>query len=180
MKIFSNTSRSIVVGISLALMAGGALAGKPEWAGGDKQKEHKEEKEHKEKAHKQSRSDNADKKHTKRGQENDSRKFSLALGFGDKERRTVREYYGNQSRKGNCPPGLAKKNNGCLPPGQAKKWQKGRPINEDSQYYDLPNELRIRLPVPPINHEYVRMAGDVLLVTVGTKIVVDAIEGIFN
>jgi len=22
---------------------------------------------------------------------------------------------------GNCPPGLAKKNNGCMPPGQAKK-----------------------------------------------------------
>jgi len=23
--------------------------------------------------------------------------------------------------RGDCPPGLAKKDNGCLPPGQAKK-----------------------------------------------------------
>ena len=32
--------------------------------------------------------------------------------------------HGNHSSMvsgGNCPPGLAKKNNGCLPPGQAKK-----------------------------------------------------------
>lgn len=180
MKIFSNTSRFIVVGISLALMAGGTFAGKPEWAGGGKHKEHKEHKKQKGKAHKQSRSDYADKDYVRRGKESDSQRFSLTLGFGDTEHRTVRDYYGKQSRNGNCPPGLAKKNNGCLPPGQAKKWHKGRPINHDTQYYDLPNELRIRLPVPPINHEYVRVAGDVLLVTVGTKIVVDAIEGIFR
>jgi hypothetical protein len=31
---------------------------------------------------------------------------------------------------GGCPPGLAKKNNGCLPPGQAKKFRVG-------QRYDL-------------------------------------------
>ena len=102
------------------------------------------------------------------------------MGFRDKERRTVRDYYGHQSRKGHCPPGLAKKNNGCLPPGQVKKWQKGRQINHDARYYGLPNELLIRLPVPPINHEYIRIAGDVLLVTIGTKIVVDVIEEIFR
>jgi len=30
-----------------------------------------------------------------------------------------------------CPPGLAKKNNGCMPPGQAKKWQRGDRISGD-------------------------------------------------
>ncbi|RWR53174.1 excinuclease ABC subunit A [Sinirhodobacter ferrireducens] len=30
-----------------------------------------------------------------------------------------------------CPPGLAKKNNGCMPPGQAKKWQRGDRIVGD-------------------------------------------------
>ncbi len=34
-----------------------------------------------------------------------------------------------------CPPGLAKKNNGCRPPGQAKKetyiWQRGERIDRD-------------------------------------------------
>ena len=31
-------------------------------------------------------------------------------------------YYGNPVRIDGCPPGLAAKNNGCLPPGQARKW----------------------------------------------------------
>jgi len=26
---------------------------------------------------------------------------------------------------GGCPPGLAKKNNGCMPPGQARKFERG-------------------------------------------------------
>jgi hypothetical protein len=31
-------------------------------------------------------------------------------------------------RRGHCPPGLAKKHNGCMPPGQAKKWQIGHQL----------------------------------------------------
>jgi hypothetical protein len=33
----------------------------------------------------------------------------------------VREYYVEQFRSSRCPTGLAKKHNGCMPPGQAKK-----------------------------------------------------------
>src|SRR5687767_14329211 len=46
--------------------------------------------------------------------------------FVDQHRVVVREYYDTEYRRGHCPPGLAKKNNGCMPPGQAKKWQVGR------------------------------------------------------
>lgn len=35
--------------------------------------------------------------------------------------RNVFRYGDNQGRYSDCPPGLAKKRNGCLPPGQAKK-----------------------------------------------------------
>ncbi|MEO6359134.1 MAG: hypothetical protein ABIO43_00995 [Sphingomicrobium sp.] len=41
---------------------------------------------------------------------------------------------------GNCPPGLAKKNNGCLPPGQAKKLGALLPAAYASSY--LPDRLR--------------------------------------
>jgi hypothetical protein len=34
--------------------------------------------------------------------------------------RDGRQYSQRESR--GCPPGLAKKHNGCMPPGQAKKW----------------------------------------------------------
>jgi hypothetical protein len=177
MKIFFSTSRWFIVGFSLLLMASGAFAGKPDWASAGKYKEHDDQKVN---AHKHLRKDHVDKNHIKPSLKSDNRRFSLTLGFKDKERRTIRDYYGQQPRKGHCPPGLAKKNNGCLPPGQAKKWQKGRQINHDARYYGLPHELLIRLPLPPINHEYIRIASDVLLVTVGTKIVVDVIEDIFR
>ncbi len=104
---------------------------------------------------------------------------SVSFNFGSAETRIVRDYYGGQVAKGKCPPGLAKKGNGCQPPGQAKQWKKGRALGSDVRYYDIPNELRIRLPAPPLNHKYVQLGTDLLLIAVGTAIVVDAIDGIF-
>ena len=48
--------------------------------------------------------------------------------FEDRHRVIVREYYVEDFRGGRCPPGLRKRQNGCVPPGQAKKWQVGRPL----------------------------------------------------
>jgi hypothetical protein len=49
--------------------------------------------------------------------------------------------------RGSCPPGLAKKNNGCLPPGQAKKlYSVGQRYNRNVgtlwTYNQIPNQLR--------------------------------------
>lgn len=98
--------------------------------------------------------------------------------FTSDDRRIVLDYYGAQVRRGACPPGLAKKNNGCQPPGQAKKWQRGQPLPRNVAYYDLPRELSVRLSVPPPNHRYVQIAGDILMIAIGTRMVVDAIEDI--
>ncbi|WP_334120453.1 hypothetical protein [Limnobacter sp.] len=113
------------------------------------------------------------------GKNSDTSNVSVSFNFGSSETRIVRDYYGGQVAKGKCPPGLAKKGNGCQPPGQARQWQKGRALGSDVRYYDIPNELRIRLPVPPLNHKYVQLGTDLLLIAVGTAIVVDAIDGIF-
>ncbi len=96
--------------------------------------------------------------------------------FGERQQIVVREYYTEEFRGGHCPPGLAKKNNGCMPPGQAKKWQKGRPLPRDVVYYDVPPRLVVQLGTPPSGHKYVRVASDILLIAVGTSMVVDAIN----
>ena len=49
--------------------------------------------------------------------------------------------------RGNCPPGLAKKNNGCTPPGQAKKqYNIGQRYNTNFgnawTYNQIPDSLR--------------------------------------
>ena len=97
--------------------------------------------------------------------------------FGDQQREAVRQYYGTEYRAGRCPPGLAKKNNGCMPPGQAKKWAVGRPLSRDVEYYPVPRSLVNGLGVPPTGYRYVRVSNDVLLLALGTNLIVDAIQG---
>ena len=95
--------------------------------------------------------------------------------FDDQRRGYVRSYYDDEFRRGHCPPGLAKKHNGCMPPGQAKKWHVGRTIPADVVVYEVPAPLVVKLGAPPKGHKYVRVAGDILLIAIGTSIVVDAI-----
>lgn len=95
--------------------------------------------------------------------------------FDDEKRSHVRSYYEEEFRGGRCPPGLAKKHNGCVPPGQAKKWRVGRPLPQEIVFYDVPPALVVKIGVPPAGYKYVRVAADILLIAVGTRIVADAI-----
>lgn len=96
--------------------------------------------------------------------------------FNDHHRTAARQYYEERYHAvGRCPPGLAKKHNGCQPPGQAKKWRKGKPLPRDVIFYDLPRDMLERMGPPPSGHRYVRVSSDVLLIAIGTGMVVDAI-----
>jgi Ni/Co efflux regulator RcnB len=95
--------------------------------------------------------------------------------FDDDKRAEVRSYYEDEARGGHCPPGLAKKHNGCMPPGQAKKWRVGRPLPQDVVTYAVPRALVVKIGVPPAGYKYVRVAADILLIAVGSRIVADAI-----
>lgn len=109
------------------------------------------------------------------------------FGFNEKEAAVIggvlKHLYGGDDKdvevvrpsRGFCPPGLAKKNNGCMPPGQAKKYSIGHPLPDDVPFSDLPEELRKALGVPPKGRKYVQVDQDVLLITEGTNLVLDAI-----
>jgi len=59
---------------------------------------------------------------------------------------------------GGCPPGLAKKHNGCLPPGQAKKLYRGEhyPSGYGTlfAYRQIPYDLRRRYDLEPYDRYY--------------------------
>ena len=95
--------------------------------------------------------------------------------FEDRQRVVVHEYYVTEYRAGRCPPGLAKKNNGCMPPGQAKKWHVGHALPRDVIFYDLPPALIVQIGAPPPGYRYVRVAADILLIAIGTGLVIEAI-----
>lgn len=145
-----------ILAFGLAAAAGQVAAEKPEWAGKGHGKKHQEQEQ--------------------------TAAVEIRLGgyFGEQQRRAASDYYETEGRKGRCPPGLAKKNNGCQPPGQAKKWKLGRPLERDVAYYPVPNEVVVRIGLPPAGYRYVRVLNDVLMIAVGTNMVVDAIEDLMR
>ena len=155
--------------LAAAFVAGPALADKPSWAGEKGGKGHSDAGERREAP----RGPDAE-----RGDRGPNRKVSRVEHFGDPHRGHVRGYYDEQFRSGRCPPGLAKKHNGCMPPGQAKKWEVGHALPRDVRYYDVPQPLVIQLGQPPAGYRYVRVNDDILLLATGTRMIVDAIRNL--
>jgi hypothetical protein len=78
-----------------------------------------------------------------------------------------------------CPPGLAKKGTGCLPPGQAKKLSIGQPLPTGVPYAVVPQPVLTRLPPPPFGYRYVVVGNDVVLVSDG-NLVVNILHGLLG
>lgn len=142
---------ALALACSGALAAGSVLADKPSWAGKGGKNE-------------------------QRGEQHEGRSDAKGGHFEERQRVAVREYYAGEFRSGKCPPGLAKKQNGCMPPGQAKKWQVGRPLPREVVYYEVPQQVVVQIGLPPAGHRYVRVATDILMIAIGTGLVVDAIN----
>jgi hypothetical protein len=101
--------------------------------------------------------------------------------FADRDRDVVRTWRVETYGRGNCPPGLAKKNRLCMPPGQYKKrYVVGRPLPTSVVYQPLPPVLVKRLGPVPTGYEYVMVDGDIVKLAVGTRLVADAIEAIID
>jgi Ni/Co efflux regulator RcnB len=127
------------------------------------------------------RRDGSDRNYTnERGAEPSHSSSAVTRHFEERQRAIIRDFYVTEHRSGQCPPGLAKKNNGCMPPGQAKKWRTGQPLPRDVVFYDVPPALVVRIGTPPSGYRYVRVAADILLIAVGTGMVIDAITDLGN
>ncbi len=153
------------------LAAGPAAAQKPGWAGKGGKSEHADRQD-------EQRGDRRDDDDRSRGNRDDRRGDQGAKRdhFESRHRVVVREYYETQYQGRRCPPGLAKKHNGCMPPGQARKWEMGRPLPREVIYYEVPRPLVVQIGVPPSGYRYVRVASDILMIAIGTGMVVDAIQ----
>jgi Ni/Co efflux regulator RcnB len=112
-------------------------------------------------------------------QKGKSQENHVTVVFVDTQREAARSYFVTQHGRGHCPPGLAKKNNGCLPPGQAKKrYAIGHSLPHGIVIGDLPVELSVRIGSAPAGYRYGMIDGDLVKLAVGTMLVVDAIDGL--
>ena len=164
------TARAALALLTTLLLATPALADRPGDRGGPHGRGHD---------HAQyDQRDRGDNRGDDRGADARGDRAGVVIVFDDRSRGMVDEYYARRAGKGGCPPGLAKKHNGCQPPGQARRWQRGQPLPHDLRPLALPSDLQRRLPPPPRGYRYVRVASDILMVAIGTQMVVDAIEDI--
>lgn len=169
------TGVGLLLTASLMLCLNNAHAEKPEGAGNGKAKTHGQEGPGGGKGHGKSKGQDHERQQV---QSSDGTRISISVGsyFQPQQRTAVQAYYGPIVQSGRCPPGLAKKNNGCMPPGQAKAYTLGRPLPSQVVFYDVPSSVSVQIGLPPAGHRYVRVAADILLIAVGTGLVVDAIQ----
>ena len=166
----SNTHHLVALAIASLLMAGPAFAkdkGDDHGNGGGKHGN----------KHSQKNEDKSEKKAEKRERE----EIKQGAYFNDQQRAYARQYYSTTYRDGKrCPPGLAKKNNGCMPPGQVQDLVVGQPIPTNVKVYQVAQPVIRKLPPAPVGYRYERIGGDIVLVQQQNNIIVDVIKGLLG
>jgi len=181
-------SRLVAVSIAAAFMAAPSFAdddhGGKRGKQGEKAEKHADKQAEKawkqadkreRKAEKEDRKD--DKKAAKYRDRDD---VKVGHHFNDEQRNAVRGYYGQHYGNGRrCPPGLAKRDNGCRPPGQVR-YVVGQPLPRTVTVYTVPQPVIVQMPIAPPGYRYVRVGNDILLVSPQTQLVVDVISGVLR
>ena len=179
---FSHTHRILALAITSLLIAGPAFSkgkddddnghgkGNGNGNGNGKHAQKFEEKQDKREA-----------KEYKKAEKRERKEIQPGTYFNDQQRTVVRQYYvQNYSNGKNCPPGLAKKNNGCMPPGQARNWAVGQPVPRGVTVYSVPQPVILQLPPAPYGYRYSRIGGDIVLVQQQNNLIVDIIQGLLG
>lgn len=100
--------------------------------------------------------------------------------IGERHRANVRAWYASTYGPGKgCPPGVTKKSGACTTPAAAS-WRIGEPLPRGALPRGLPRELLAQLPPQPPGTRYVQVAGDILLISNPSQMVVDAIGGLLK
>ena len=127
--------------------------------------------------HAQKHAEKAEKQAMKRERE----EIKQGAYFNDQHRTYARDYYTQTYGNGKkCPPGLAKKHNGCMPPGQVGHWVVGQPIPRSVPIYSVPQPVISQLPPAPYGYRYARIGNDVVLVQQQNNVIVDIIAGVLG
>jgi len=169
----------------LTILLAGVLAATPAWADkedkGGKHADKQSEKAHKKADKEDEKARKHEDKQARKAGKDPHDEVRVGGHFDDRHRSFARNYYHEHfgDARG-CPPGLAKKNNGCMPPGQAKKYNVGRPLPREVVYYPVPQPVLVQLPAVPRGYRYVRVGNDILLLSPESALVVDVIINIFG
>jgi Ni/Co efflux regulator RcnB len=173
---FTHSHRLVALAIASLFMAGSGFARDHGDEGHGKDK-HKDKGHGKYSEEHHAKPDKAGKKMAKRQREN----VQPGTYFNDTQRTYARQYYSQNYGGGkNCPPGLARKHNGCMPPGQARNWSVGQPVPRGVTVYSVAPPVLRHLPPAPYGYRYARIGGDIVLVQQQNNLIVDIIVGLLG
>ncbi len=96
-------------------------------------------------------------------------------GYRDRNRDGRDDRFDHRYGANRCPPGLAKKHNGCMPPGQASRmFRQGQRIPNGYNYYtdysNIPVQYRNQYNLDP-NSRYIYRNGQIYVVDPRTSLV---------
>ena len=171
-----NARRILALAIASLFIAGSAVAKDKdhEGQGNSKQAQKQQDKQDKKAAKQQE-------KQQKQAAKREREDIKMGAYFNDQHRAYARQYYSQHYGDGRrCPPGLAKKNNGCMPPGQARNWAVGQPIPRGVIVYSVPQPVIVQLPPAPYGYRYARIGNDIVLVQRQNNLIVDIIQGLLG
>ncbi len=96
--------------------------------------------------------------------------------FNIRDRGVIRSYLADRYAS-SCPPELAGRHNGCLPPsGPGRKtYLLGYPLKQETAYEFAPQSLLVLLKPVPEGYQYVIVDKDMLLVSEATHTVIDTV-----
>lgn len=130
---------------------------------------------------KDAENDGRGRENSRRGVQHQQEEVRQGAFFNDEHRNNAKQYYGQNYGHGkNCPPGLRKRENGCLAPGQARNWSVGQPVPRGVQTYAVPTQVLRQFPPAPAGYRYVRIGGDIVLVRQQNNLIVDIIQGLLD
>ena len=99
--------------------------------------------------------------------------------FSAHDREVVRNYYQPRMKRGECPPGMHFERGRCYP-NAPRPWVIGQPLPPTVIIEAPPPAVVQVLPPPPPQYRYASVAGDILLLAVGTNMVIDALDNLFD
>ncbi|MBA3771670.1 MAG: RcnB family protein [Ramlibacter sp.] len=167
--------RLVAMAIASLLIAGPTLA-KDNDEGHGKGGKHSNK--HEAKADKQAAKQHS--KAEKHAEKRERKEIKAGTYFNEQHRIQARQYYVQQYGDGQrCPPGLEKKHNGCMPPGQAH-WDVGQPLPRGVPVYAVPQPVLVHLPPAPYGYRYARIGNDIVLVQQQNNLIVDIIVGLLS
>lgn len=181
MQFCKSKLRIAIMAIAALVATGSGLAKDNDNEGHGKHNKHSDKQEAKHDKQEAKREAKQDKKAAKASEKRERQDIKVGEHFNDQQRENARRYYSERYGNGrNCPPGLAKKNNGCLPPGQAQKLSVGQPVPRGVTVHSVPKPVLVQLPVAPNGYRYARLGDDIVLVQQQNNLIVDIIQGLLR